>query len=228
MMADTMMNEEAAAQEQETQLALSDQENALEGQVVRQAKLVTPGLPVGLIAAQAQMCKEWVSACFTNHRNSRLAWFDHYGIDPDLVGRCRWADAGVVETAIKYYADRMQFNHAFIICPNDIMRLIEREVEADKLIDQYLAQGASNSLMKDLFKLQSMDLAARRARIGVCSKLGRRCVEKLSEEERIELIETYTEEKRVGEDERRLILRVSTITGVSTEVVYHTLRRSKI
>jgi len=198
------------------------------GELVRQGKLTTPCLPAGVVAAQTLACKEWVSACFTNHRNNRLAWFDYYSIDPELVGRCRWADAGVVESALKYYAERIQNNQAFVISPNDIMKLIEREVEADKLIDAYLAQGASNNLMKDLFKLSNMDLSARRARIGMEAKAGRKAVAKLDDDDRVNLVSIYADEKQVGEDERRLMLRVSTLTGVAIETVFHTLRLSKV
>jgi len=200
----------------------------VEGDVLRSGGLNTPCLPAGVIAAQNLACKEWVSACFLNHRNNRLAWFDHYQIDPELVGRCRWADAGVVESALKYYGERLTHNPVHVINPNDIMRLIEREVEADKLIDAYLGQGASNSLMRELFKLSNLDLAARRTRIGVETKSGRRAACRLDESDRVRMIDIYTEEKTVGEDERRLLLRVSTITGVAIETVYHTLRRSKV
>lgn len=128
-----------------------------------------------MVASCALLCNQLLMQARKDRMRGWKPFFQEWGIDEDAAQVLDFIDALDVDEVCRIYATRFleKAGSAGSINVNALLRLCQTRRDENKLQDQFLLSGASNSLMKDLFNLSKNICSYRRRMLGIEATCGK-------------------------------------------------------
>lgn len=178
-----------------------------------------------VVNSMQQLLMAWVSSATNAHTENYKSFFTFYGINRELTARVTGVSIVRLERACNYQARKLLAKPdqgELTLSINPILESLVRELDEEKLIDDFILAGASNTILAETFGLRACVTKVKREMLGYVPKPGRKNVDR-GMDTFYKISNVYFPKLKTTKDKRRLWLDVADETGFSLDCVYRVI-----